>query len=1202
MFEDNMGNLTDSTPSLAMQLCEKNYDSTHIFGIMATSNGTFTPIQGAIKSWANATCLSFKESTRLSGSATFTTPLLHPNRTVFTTRSSATSVATKLRARAECRTVQVDSGNGCAELAAKCGISGADFTRYNSGSDFCSKLKPKQHVCCSQGTLPDFSPKPKADGSCYSYKVKDDDNCDNLAAEYSLTKQDIEDFNKNTWGWNGCVLIYSKTVMCLSKGTAPFPAEIQNAQCGPQKPGSKPPTDGSDISDLNPCPLNACCNIWGQCGITKDFCIDTNTGAPGTAKQGTYGCISNCGMDVVKGSGTGAIKIAYFEGYNFKRDCLFQDASRIDTSQYTHIHFGFGTLTPSFEVETGDALSSYEFGEFKRISGVKKILSFGGWDFSTMPDTYQIFRNGVKPENRLAMAQKIATFIKDNNLDGVDIDWEYPGAPDLPDHDPGTKDDGPNYLACLVVLKNLLPGKSISIAAPASYWYLKQFPIAQISKIVDYIVYMTYDLHGQWDANNSHSQEGCDTGNCLRSQVNLTETRQSLAMITKAGVPGNKVVVGVTSYGRSFKMAEPGCWGPNCLYTGDRLNSNAKKGRCTATAGNSDILVYDGTEYVSYMSAATKKMRMALYITWGLAGISDWASDLKEYNEPPGPAKNWNLFFELILAGEDPKADHSRSSNWTDMDCTHEMIVDSTWYTPSDRWRTLNADAAWADVVRIWKNTDSKRGIKFIQSVSDTLHIGAGANCGSLTRDSCVAKHCPNGANSDTSGPAAQLMNSLVQLHMLHKDYHDSLVEATVFSSTALDHMENSFAAVPPEKDNTWLLLIIDLLTVGTLGTAGPFFNTVLKKLPYFLQKTSTYENSKDTTMTMIGQGTTLAKDLISSEKSPWTPQSQDAFSNYMGQVVGGWANMTSYSLRRLFDGNDDSIKRIGEIISNGKLVAGKFEQEPDDLYDETYKEDLVTNIQKCFLGFSIPALWQASKSYAFIIDAGHGCGEKELSEYLTEDTMKATGACVDKQQYSLVYPKDDAKVCKHMCNDHGSCTTVCSNNKFSAPPGLDTLGGKSYGGISTADLITGSVRTWKQNGKANGGGFADPTNRGTIDNMMDVDVTTPGFMRIPVCSPERAFRSWDTAKPGSSDFYPCDIPPGKGNCGTSTFIDVTSNGSPLVEDCLTIIKNIEGDASTDYTTLLGGKNQREIVSHVSCRFGVEATEEGGNVDFVVGG
>jgi GH18 family chitinase len=84
----------------------------------------------------------------------------------------------------------------------------------------------------------------------------------------------------------------------------------------------------------------------------------------------------------------------------------------------------------------------------------------------------------------------------------------------------------------LAVLKNLLPGKTVSIAAPASYWYLKQFPIAQISKVVDYIVFMTYDLHGQWDAGNQYAQEGCADGNCLRSHVNLTETRSALAMVS----------------------------------------------------------------------------------------------------------------------------------------------------------------------------------------------------------------------------------------------------------------------------------------------------------------------------------------------------------------------------------------------------------------------------------------------------------------------------------------------------------------------------------------------------------------------------------------------------------------------------------------------------------------------------------------------
>lgn len=44
----------------------------------------------------------------------------------------------------------------------------------------------------------------------------------------------------------------------------------------------------------------------------------------------------------------------------------------------------------------------------------------------------------------------------------------------------------------------------MSIAAPASYWYLKGFPIKEISDVVDYIIYMTYDLHGQWDYGNKN--------------------------------------------------------------------------------------------------------------------------------------------------------------------------------------------------------------------------------------------------------------------------------------------------------------------------------------------------------------------------------------------------------------------------------------------------------------------------------------------------------------------------------------------------------------------------------------------------------------------------------------------------------------------------------------------------------------------------
>ena len=197
-FHDIFDTLDVRTPSFAMQLCGPAYDSTCTFGIAVTSNATFTPIQNAIKSWANTTCLSFLESKNFTGKATFTMPLQNGTMTNSTARvpGSLNTGVKYLQVRADCRTVQVVAGEGCAELAVKCGISGADFDKYNPG--ICGSLKPKQHVCCSKGTLPDLWPKPNSDGLCFSYKVQNDDNCANLEAEYGLTNKEIEGFNKNT--------------------------------------------------------------------------------------------------------------------------------------------------------------------------------------------------------------------------------------------------------------------------------------------------------------------------------------------------------------------------------------------------------------------------------------------------------------------------------------------------------------------------------------------------------------------------------------------------------------------------------------------------------------------------------------------------------------------------------------------------------------------------------------------------------------------------------------------------------------------------------------------------------------------------------------------------------------------------------------------------------------------------------------------
>ncbi len=362
-FEDNLENFNISSPSLVVQLCGTDYDSAHVFGMAITSNSTFFPIQNAIRTWSKAECLAFSSTTNITGRILFNTPSMNSSINGTLRQSNSTMMHLKprgkvLQARNECSNIQGGPGLGCPELAVKCGISPHDFTTYNPNLD-CSKVGPFTHVCCSSGELPDFRRRTNNDGTCTSYLTQPGDNCDDLAAKYGLTRDDLNNFNQKTWGWSGCNPLHASVQTCLSAGTPPFPAPIANAACGPQVPGTQPSTDGTNIAKLNSCPLNACCNIWGQCGVTNDFCVDTNTGPPGTAKDGTFGCISNCGTDIIKGSGTGALKVTYFEANGFNRQCLFQDASQIDTSRYTHVHFGFGTLTADYQVQTGNALSTY---------------------------------------------------------------------------------------------------------------------------------------------------------------------------------------------------------------------------------------------------------------------------------------------------------------------------------------------------------------------------------------------------------------------------------------------------------------------------------------------------------------------------------------------------------------------------------------------------------------------------------------------------------------------------------------------------------------------------------------------------------------------------------------------------------------------------------------------------------------------------
>ncbi|EIT73813.1 chitinase [Aspergillus oryzae 100-8] len=1057
------------------QICGTRRNVHETWGIIVSFSDSMSTVQETVRTWSQGKCVTpMAPMARVTSSHSAMIPTM-----AFSRKPRVLNARTPtLHRRAECSTIKVLEGDSCGTLANRCGVSGADFGKYNTQSNLCSSLQPGQHVCCSAGTLPDFRPKPNPDGSCATYTVMVDESCKSIATANSITLEDLDEFNKKTWG----------------KFT--------------------------------------------------EFCTysSSESGAPGTAAPGENGCISNCNANVVSsGPPEEYLRIGYFEGYNLGRACLNMDAGQIDTEKYTHIHFGFGTLTEDFNVKVGDALSQFEFEQFKQLTGVKRILSIGGWDFSTSPDTYTIFREGVKSANRMTMAENIANFVEEHDLDGVDIDWEYPGAPDIPGIPSGSEDEGVEYAIFLILLKGLLPDKSLSIAAPASYWYLRPYQIAALADVLDYLVFMTYDLHGQWDHGNHWAAPGCEEGNCLRSHVNLTETYSALSMVTKAGMPSNKVITGIASFGRAFKMTTPGCTGPDCHFTG--ATSGARAGRCTATQGylsvaeideilntnpSADtwtdgslfnVLVYNETEWFAYMDDANKADRDILYKGLNFGGTVEWATSMHSFHEVPPDAllpggsvsdiiKEWPVFVETVINGKSPFIHGDRNGHWADgsITCTDDAVVGVLDIPSLLRWEDLDCSTAWQDALDKYRQFDIPRNLGFTASISDTFHATQNMDCGILNAQAFCARgfECHD-SKGEGSGPAGyEIMNSL----SVYKSIYDGIGDAAGAAS-----------------DNNYTMsfnLFMD--TLGLIIPVGmaPIFNNVLRANSYFTANPSMLDNAKDATYTLVGSWVNLAKDSNPGDYG-WDEEDHWEFMSFMSKVWHSWQNETERASQYLFSGTEDAISDLTKLIRDGQLIQGSLEGNKPTV--KMTATDIQALIERAFYGYLIPRIWQSSGTRAFVIDTNHACdGSNPISDYLDDIDAETAAVCFEDKLYYVAYPDGNAG---DTCQLPGS-TPVCVPLKFKVPPGLESLTGAydEYGGVVPADIVASTVRSYQTNGNKNGWklknmGEVESVDDLNVDALITYQIGAPGFSTLPLCSAEEAHLNWGIGK--VTDNYPCN-------------------------------------------------------------------------------
>ncbi|KAF5392985.1 hypothetical protein D9757_001165 [Collybiopsis confluens] len=243
------------------------------------------------------------------------------------------------------------------------------------------------------------------------------------------------------------------------------------------------------------------------------------------------------------------VSMMWFAGWHQTSTPSFT-VSQINWSKYTHVAYSFATPTNACQL-TLDGSNGDKLGAFVQQAhghGVKVLIAIGGWAGS------RFFSSCANPANVTAFAKTTADFVKSYNLDGVNIDWEYPNS-DAIGCNVKSPQDSANYLVYLQKLRSNLPKPFvISLAAGiAPFKDANGSPLKDVSAfaaVLDMVNIMAYDIWGMWSSSVGPNAPLNDT--CAASQNQQGSAVSAVAAWSNAKMPRNQLVLGVPAYGHSF--------------------------------------------------------------------------------------------------------------------------------------------------------------------------------------------------------------------------------------------------------------------------------------------------------------------------------------------------------------------------------------------------------------------------------------------------------------------------------------------------------------------------------------------------------------------------------------------------------------------------------------------------------------------------
>jgi chitinase len=235
--------------------------------------------------------------------------------------------------------------------------------------------------------------------------------------------------------------------------------------------------------------------------------------------------------------------------YVFPRSTALQPGE-IAARKLTRINYAFanieaGRMVNGFSAE--DENLAYLVALKQQNPSLTVLVSVGGWEWSGgFSDV------ALTTKSRAIFIASVMDYLDRHKLDGLDIDWEYPGQAGSTNH--FRPEDKQNFTLLLKELRERFDREQktihrrlfLTIAAGASSSYLEHTEMRKVQKYVDTVNLMAYDYY----------EPGVDatTGNHAplftnRADPKRVSANESIRLFEAAGVPAAKLVLGVPFYG-----------------------------------------------------------------------------------------------------------------------------------------------------------------------------------------------------------------------------------------------------------------------------------------------------------------------------------------------------------------------------------------------------------------------------------------------------------------------------------------------------------------------------------------------------------------------------------------------------------------------------------------------------------------------------